>query len=474
LNAARHLEHAQPGTRLLDWLARLPEGALQWDDDATARFFELLRTGGPRSWRFLVATGVLERALPELADAIHRRRADPLLLDPVGVLRWDLVETVGEQLADSPPHLRDLIVHPEWLVLAALVLDVADDDDETAVAAARALTRRLDLGPEAEGEVELLVGESELLLSAARRIDAFDEMTVARLAVHLRRRERAAALAVLTRARHDLDMLDQQRLDQLWTLLDRVLADFADSSPNLGDVLEMRSAAALALIGENPLARRRVESGPRAWLLSGTPESVARQAVEIYPVPSGDDVRVFVVEGESTVDVVCADRKGLLAAVTGAIEAVGLDIESAVAATWVDGMALSSFRVRDVAGLDPVALRAEVLRLLDTPDTVDGVEPILVRFDDRASPWCTLLDVDAFDRPGLLHAVTAAIAASGAQIHSARARTTADGRVTDTFELTDHRGAKLTADVQHLISVTLSFGTRGMPKSRRRSLLPRR
>ncbi|TML61124.1 MAG: cation:proton antiporter, partial [Actinobacteria bacterium] len=74
LHAALLCGEHRPGAGLLDWVAALPEGPLTWDRAARARFFELLDGGGPRSWRFLTTTGVLDRALPELAHALARRQ----------------------------------------------------------------------------------------------------------------------------------------------------------------------------------------------------------------------------------------------------------------------------------------------------------------------------------------------------------------------------------------------------------------
>jgi Kef-type K+ transport system membrane component KefB len=467
LHAAHEVASAAPGDALLDWLAHVPDGSMQWDADATDRFYELLRLANPRSWRFLAATGVLERALPEVAEAIHQRRADASLLDPAGVLRWDLVESVHDGLERATHDVRDRIEHPEYLVLAAFVLDVAGGDPTTAVPIARQLTRRLAIGSDARAEVELLVGESALLYAASRRLDAFEEPSVAQLAVHLRRRERAAALHVLTVALYDLDPLDRQRLDQLWSLVDQVLQEYAETSPNLADVLQQRASQTRLLLPNNRLAHRRIETGPRAWLLSAPPRTLARQAVEIFPVPAHDDVRVFVVPSESTVDVVCSDRAGLLAAVTGALELAGIDIYSAVAATWPDGMALSSFRVRSTTGLDADELRAAILALLDEPAPTAAVEDVEVRFDEHASPWYTLLDVEAADRPGLLHAVTAAITAADVLIHSARVRTLADGRALDTFELTGLRGGPVPPAARGVIEDALRAGVTGRAGRRR-------
>ena len=96
LDAALACNEAQPGPRLLDWLTGLPDGPLRWDGPARDRFFTLLAGGGPRAWRFLSVTGVLDRALPELAEAINRRQIDPHELDPIGALRWPRLDRAQE------------------------------------------------------------------------------------------------------------------------------------------------------------------------------------------------------------------------------------------------------------------------------------------------------------------------------------------------------------------------------------------
>jgi Kef-type K+ transport system membrane component KefB len=88
LQAALLTADARPGPQLLDWLSAHAEEPLRWDKVATRELFEVLRRGDVRSWRFLEAAGLLERALPELADALRRRRADAFELDPTRALRW--------------------------------------------------------------------------------------------------------------------------------------------------------------------------------------------------------------------------------------------------------------------------------------------------------------------------------------------------------------------------------------------------
>ena len=118
---------------------------LRWDDDATTKLFAVLDRGDIRAWRFLETTGVLERALPELAEAVDRRRTDPFLIDPSQVLRFTLVDRIREIVKADPVAAAEhaLLQHPEWLLLAALILDTVGEDASpvAARAAHRAATR---------------------------------------------------------------------------------------------------------------------------------------------------------------------------------------------------------------------------------------------------------------------------------------------------------------------------------------------
>jgi [protein-PII] uridylyltransferase len=472
LRAAHEVDHALPDRSLLEWLTQLPERAFTWDRESSDALFELLRSGGPRAWRFLYTTGVLERALPELADAIALRRADPYLYDPNGELQWELVDAVHRFLEEAPETITRHVHHPEWLVLAALVLDVTSGDVEVGRDVARTIAQRLDLPREAHSEIDVLVGDHGLLFAASRRVDAFTEASIEQLAIRLRHREGAASLYVLTSCYFELEEIDRQRLAQLWMMLDKLLSTYESGTPELGDILQHRRDQALALVGDDLLAQRRINTGPMAWLLSADPDSLARQAKEIYPVPSEQDPRVFAVPDDARLDVVCRDRPGLLAAVTGALESLSADIISATAATWPDGMALSTFRLRGNAVLDDVEdIRLRIDMYLSAPATeTDGIVDAVVGADNESSPWYTVLTVEADDQAGLLHAITAAIAHAGACIHSARISTSAAGRAVDVFDITDLAGSKVPPERVDAIVTTIHAGI-SPTTTRRRALI---
>jgi [protein-PII] uridylyltransferase len=239
----------------------------------------------------------------------------------------------------------------------------------------------------------------------------------------------------------------------------------------------------------------RIRHAPRAYLLTQEAADVARQAALLEPLPSRSRARVGIVaiDGPSgsgdgsvrewRVEVAVRDRPALLATVSGVLADVGLDVLDAVIATWEDGGALESFRVRrallDPAQLDdeqiararpPEAARLEleIVAAFDRPLTSPANPDATVIFDDSASPWYTLCEVRSPDRRGLLHMITVGLASAGADVHSARLVTT-DGRAVDRFELTDRTGRKLDADVKEAIVAAVAGGV-----SPRRRLLARR
>lgn len=450
LEAARALADAEPGPGLLQWLSRVDDESLRWDDGATERLLAVLRHGSARSWRFLDLTGLLERSLPELGDAVARRRSDPSVLDPNQLLYWAISERMRD-LGSWDPRFRaeeERLSRPEWLALAALILDVTGDDPP--VELAHRLATRMELGVEAEEELALLVGETNLMQAAANRLDGLDEDRVLPMAIHLDRPERARALYLLTLAMGEVEAPVRERLDEL---LDRVLAVL--EQPELTglavrELVDRRRAEAEAVAGSDRTLRDRIRHAPRGYLLTEDSQAVARQAALLEPLPRRDTARARVHPigpGEWRVEVGLRDRRGLLAIVSGVLATLGLDVTDAVVATWPDGAALERFVVRPAlehSGATPDAdvLSAAIVVALDGPVGAPPMPDAVVTFDDDASPWYTICEVRAPDRPGILHSITVGLAHAGTSVHSARLASSGT-EVADRFELTDERAAKL-------------------------------
>jgi Kef-type K+ transport system membrane component KefB len=450
LDAARLLASGRPGPRLAAWAATLAGIPLRWDGAATAALFRLLAEGNARSWRFLEQAGVLDRALPELAESLRRRRAGGLELDPDEALRWALLERVRELPLDG-------LAHPEWLLLAALVVDVAGGNG-TAVPAARSLVQRLDLGAAAEQEVALLVADPGLFPAVAARPDGLSEESVLRVAAHVDVPERARALHLLGQALGDAEPWRRERAEELHELVQQALSDPALSGREARNLAARRAVEAARLAGEGTPAAERAAHGPRSWLLAHPPADLARQAALLEPLPRPGRVRVAVTPGPrpglARVDVASRDRPGLLAAVTGALREAG-DVVEATVATWPDGGAIESFTVA-APELDAAALTRAIEGAFSRPLSSPPLPDAVVRFSD-ASPWYTICEVEAGDRRGLLHALAVAMAAAGADVHSARVTTVA-GRAVDRFELTDRDGRKLDERARARVAAAVAGG----------------
>jgi Kef-type K+ transport system membrane component KefB len=465
----------RPGARLLEWLGSLGDEPLRWDADATRQLFEVLARGNERTWRFLEASGVLERALPELAQAVHRRRADPHLLDASQVLHFELAERIRDLARSDGVAGAELarLGHPEWLLLAALILDSAGEDSEP-VALSRRLVQRLDLGAAAEQEIALLVGDSGLLRAAAGRVEGLDEESVLQLATHLERPERARALYLLSLALGALEPVERSRLDDLLFLVAATLEQPALTGLEARNLVEQRRAEVMRFADDDRL-RERILHAPRAYLLSQEAKRVARQVQLLDRLPDRGEARVALYEAgphEWELDVGSRDRPALLARVSGVLADHGLDVLGAIVATWGDGGAIESFRVRraepgQIAAAtppDPARLEAAIAASFGEPLASAPNPDAEISFDDAGSPWYTICEVRSPDRRGLLHTITVGIAAANASVHSARLDTV-EGRAVDRFELTDPTGRKLDQATKQAVRAAVAGGV--VPRRRR-------
>lgn len=475
LEAALLVTHARPSSELLDWLGRADASVARWDGRATARLLAILRDGSARSWRFLETTGVLERALPELAAAVHHRRADPFLLDPTHVLQFDLVEAVRDIVHRDPRVAAafERLRHPERPLLAALVIAAAGDAGDP-VELARALARRLHLGGAAEAELVALVTDRALLRAAATRIDALDEEPVLQLASHLGTPERARSLYVLSLALGNLDDRERDQLDELLARILRVQARPELTGPRAESLVDRRRDEAVALLHAPNGAADWVRTAPRAYLLATPPADIARHAMLLEPLPRRGTARVSVVSlgpREGRIEVAARDRPGLIAVVSGVITELGLDVTSATMATWPNAAALESFDVRlapSTAELpDTSTLTAEVEAAFDRPLSSPPQPDLELVFDDDGSPWHTLCEVRGRDRPGLLRSVAVGFAVSGVSVHSARIETRADVAI-DRFEVSDVGGRKLDEDHKRAAIAAIHGGVHPSTNGRHR------
>ncbi len=477
LPAARALTEGRiPSEQLVQWISsNAPVANVTWTTKTTDSLMQLLHHGTQRSWRFLEVTGVLERALPELAKAISNRRSDALLLDPTGVHRWPTVERVKELLAGRVNKQSEQAVlpvaarleHPEHVLLAALLLDASEGHLPTA----QAVLDRLCLDQDSVDRVGNLVADCGLLLATALSPEGLTSDSVLRLAVHLGSPSRCDEQFVLSIAMNGLETWERSALIELHGLLSITLGstDRERRSVATAHLLEQRRAEVRQVINHLATPTQqidalvRAEGAPINYLITTDPTVVARQVLLLTPAPRRGEVTATIVDvtadGTATVDIGANDLIGLLARSSGVLEEFGLSVEHAEVTTWADGVALQSFRVRSLAGHLPSAdeIRHELTATLARQLSSAAVPDAVLRFDNAVSPWHTVCEFRATDRPGLLHAVTAAFAVTGVDIHAARISTVGE-LVFDVFELTSRTGAKLDTATQDRVREVLDSG----------------
>jgi Kef-type K+ transport system membrane component KefB len=120
---------AKPSSQLLDWFALHRNATLSWNEDATVGLLRVLRHGSARSWRFLETIGFIQRALPEVSDAMAARSSDSTELDPTHSLQFPTVEAICRSTSE--------LVRTDDLVLAAFAKDISDYGSDGSGAIAR-------------------------------------------------------------------------------------------------------------------------------------------------------------------------------------------------------------------------------------------------------------------------------------------------------------------------------------------------
>ena len=245
----------------------------------TKQLFDVLTEGDARSWRFLETTGVLERTLPELAEAVDRRRSDPFLhrsrADPAllaGRPDQGARATDDRAAAASTRALE----HPEWLLLAALILDTAGDDSSP-VELARRIVHRLDLG--AAGRAGDRAARRRLRPPARRGAARSTGSTSSGsypIAIHLDT-PRTGPRSTCSRSRSATSTpWDRGGSTSCSRWCSSCIEQPDVTGLDARNLVERRRAEALRLAGDNPRVVDRIEHAPRA--LPAQPGSARHRA----------------------------------------------------------------------------------------------------------------------------------------------------------------------------------------------------
>ena len=432
---------ARPSSQLLDWFALHRNATLSWNDDATIGLLRVLRHGSARSWRFLETIGFIQRALPEVSEAMAARSSDSTELDPTHSLQFPTVEAI---CLTSHASTDDL-------VLAAFAKDISDSG-----ANGQGAIARLGLDLATSKSVLTLLDGSQLLRNIVQSEPLqITPRLLSQIANHLKNPLLVEQCRQLVSARQDLS--DTQNLALVGIIADvqEVLAhpDLVDSESNT--LVESRLQAALALTTDESI-RARITHAPASYALTHTPKQLLDHALLVEPMPRSGDARIVVLPTTSNdqwlVNIACRDRSALLARLSGSLSSLNLNVINAEIATWADGAVLDIFTVQSSVEPRIGAISDAVQRSLQTRNvkTSGGPYKLTVRLDHSAHPWHSIMRVDGDDNTGLLRDITATLAKLKVVIHHARI-VTEQGQVHNMFEVSDAHGRKLSEQASNRI-----------------------
>ena len=439
----------------------------------------------------MLNTGFLVKLIPEYQNILNRIQYDAYHLFPVDRHSLRTVQTLkafgtadGEARDPLCARLYRELGRRNLLLWAALLHDIGkgapgESHSRSGAELVSRILTRMGLRPRAIETVAFLVREHLLLIKTATRRDVNDEETAILCARRVKNPDHLKMLYLLTVAD---SMATGPKAWNDWTAA--LLRDFflkVLSILERGELASREATAAVeakrARVGE-ALPELAAESdallssmSPRYLLY--TPVEEIMDHVRLYG-RLGPAAFVWQVtpkpEANTRLVTICArDCPGLFSKISGVFTLNSLDILDAQVYTWRNHIALDIFEVKPppdqifeaekwaraeghleaaLAGrLDlSVALREKMTAVRTTrPPIAD--RPCRIVVDNQSSSFFTIVEVFAYDYPGLLFTITDALFRCRLDIWVAKIATKVD-QVVDVFYVRDFDGQKVDAPDQ--------------------------
>jgi len=457
------------------------------DPEANALFLEVLTShhNPEATLRWMNEAGVFGRFVPDFGrvvaqmqfDMYHHFTVDEHTIHAIGLL--SRIEK-GELQEDHPlSHaIMKQIASRRVLYVAVLLHDIAKgrggDHSVLGAEVAERLCPRLGLTPAETETVAWLVRYHLLMSATAFKRDLSDFKTILDFCEVVQSAERLRLLLTLTVV--DIRAVGpgvwngwkRQLLTDLFDAAEEVLR-LGHKQKGRNERISGKQEAVRAALGwdEKAFAKINKRLPDSYWIAEPEHALVAnlKLMAEAGTEPLSIASQVDVDRGATLVTIYAADHPGLFYRIAGAISVAGGNIIDARIHTTRDGMAIDNFLVQDPLGRmfdDPGQLNrltraiedalANRNKLADRLKARPLPRPRAEAFDinpaafvdNHASNRFTVIEVNARDRPALLHQLAHALFQSRVTIHSAHVATYGE-RAVDTFYVTDLTGDKIDA-----------------------------
>ncbi|MCF8095887.1 MAG: [protein-PII] uridylyltransferase [Desulfobacteraceae bacterium] len=434
----------------------------------------------------MLGTGFLVRLIPEFEGIVDRIQFDAYHLYPVDRHSLRTVYFI-KSFADSPPQGVDPLCIKIYnglkgkylLLLAALLHDIGKGrgdgkHSETGAQMAPVIMRRLGYSRGKADLVSFLIENHLLLVKTASRRDIHDEEIAIRMAREIGQVNRLKMLYLLTVAD---SMATGPKAWNDWTA--SLVRDFFLKILRILEKGELATTGAVRRVEKKKAYVRKAANfpaseieavlemlSPRYMLYAEAKDIVSH--IDLYRRLDGREFVWDITPDEASktrsVEICAKDRSGLFSKIAGVFTLNNIDILDAQIYTWKNNMALDIFTVtpppdqifeaerwqraaRDMEAaltgkLDlSKALQDKQLRAKRA--AVDG-RPNRVEIDNESSSFYTIIEVFAYDFPGLLYRITDALTRNGLDIWVAKIATKVD-QVVDVFYVRDEQGGKADA-----------------------------
>jgi [protein-PII] uridylyltransferase len=482
---AQGLEIHPDTMRLIGRDNRLINAEVRKDPRANALFLDILtsRNDPETVLRWLNEAGVFGRFIPDFGrvnaqmqfDMYHHYTVDEHTIRAIGLLAR--IEK-GELKNDHP--LVNEIIHKirsrRALYCAVLLHDIAKgrggDHSVLGAEIARKLCPRLGLDADETELVSWLIRHHLLLSATAQKRDLADWKTISDFVEVVQSIDRLRQLTLLTVV--DIRAVGPGTWNSWKRQLIHELYDAAEERLRLGHAQRGRGervAAKKAAVAERLGDRGHLVEevgkllGDAFWIAE--PDDIIAKNLLLLAEGEGRPLTVateyYAARGATLVTVIATDHPGLFYRIAGGIHLAGGNIIDARIHTARDGMAVDNFLVQDPLGRpfmednqlarleaaigDALANRVKLVpQLAARPLARPRQEAFEVRsrviFDNAASNRFTVVEINARDRPALLHRLARALFESRLMVHSAHIATYGE-RAADTFYVTDLLGEKI-------------------------------